>query len=274
MRTGVTVHLSPTDRKRLQAIIDDRNSPQKHVWRARIVLATADGLGTLTIMRTAGVSKTAVWRWQARFMDEGIDGLLRDKTRPARVPKLADDVAERIVALTLAEPPDETTHWTGRVMAKVAGVRLTSVQRIWKAHGLAPHRIRTFKLSNDPKFAARAFTSATTKPSSSVSDGSRTTTAIVCLARSARALADNVGHKPVIDATSVLRGRAPDRITSWRTPGAACARREISLLPIASWETREARTCCAASLSREVSSSAATASYRFAPVLSLPAAAL
>jgi len=127
MRTGVTVHLIPTDRERLRVIVDDRNSLQKHVWRARIVLLTADGLGTAAIMRAAGVSKTAVWRWQARF----------------------------IVALTLGEPPGETTHWTGRLMAKVAGVGLTSVQRIWKAHGLAPHRIRTFKLSNDPKFAAK-----------------------------------------------------------------------------------------------------------------------
>jgi transposase len=137
MGTGVTVYLSPTDRKRLQAIVDDRNSPQKHVWRARIVLATADGLGTATIMRTAGVSKTAVWRWQERFMSEGVDGLLRDKTRPARIARLTDDVAERIGALTLGEPPGETTHWTGRVMAKAAGVSLTSVQRIWRAHGLA-----------------------------------------------------------------------------------------------------------------------------------------
>jgi len=72
MRTGVTVHLSPTDRKRLQAIVDDRNSLQKHVWRARIVLGTADGLGTAAIMRTAGVSKTAVWRWQRRFMTAGL----------------------------------------------------------------------------------------------------------------------------------------------------------------------------------------------------------
>jgi hypothetical protein len=68
------VHLNPTDRKRLQAIVDNRNSPQQHVWRARIVLATADGLGTAAIMRTAGVSKTAVWRWQARFMKEGVPG--------------------------------------------------------------------------------------------------------------------------------------------------------------------------------------------------------
>jgi len=64
MRTGVTVQLNPTDRKRLPAIIDGRNSPQKHVWRAMIVVGTADGLGTAAIMRTAGVSKTAVWRWQ------------------------------------------------------------------------------------------------------------------------------------------------------------------------------------------------------------------
>jgi hypothetical protein len=155
MRTGIIVDLKPSDRKRLLAIVDNRNSPQKHVWRARIVLTTAEGLGTAEIMRTAGVSKTAVWRWQERFMSEGVEGLLRDKTRPARVPKLADEVAERIVALTLGEPPGETTHWTGRVMAKVAGISLTSVQRIWKTHGLAPHRIRTFKLSNDPKFAAK-----------------------------------------------------------------------------------------------------------------------
>jgi Homeodomain-like domain-containing protein len=72
MRTGVAVHLSPTDRKRLRSIVDDRNSLQKHVWRARIVLTTADGVGTVEIMRTAGVSKTAVGRWQARFMDEGV----------------------------------------------------------------------------------------------------------------------------------------------------------------------------------------------------------
>ena len=155
MRTGVNFQLSPTDRKRLQAVIDDRNSAQKHVWRAVIVVGTADGLGTAAIMRTAGVSKTAVWRWQERFMSAGVEGLLRDKTRPARLPKIADETTQRVVAMTLGAPPGENTHWTGRMMAKVAGISLTSVQRIWKTHGLAPHRIRTFKLSNDPKFAAK-----------------------------------------------------------------------------------------------------------------------
>ena len=80
MRTGITVEVSAADRARLEAIVADRNSPQKHVWRALIVLLTADGLGTNEIMRRSGKSKTVVWRWQERFMQEGVAGLLRDKT--------------------------------------------------------------------------------------------------------------------------------------------------------------------------------------------------
>ena len=77
----------------MEAVVADRNSPQKHVWRAGIVLATADGFGTAEIMRRTGKSKPCVWRWQARFMTEGVDGLLRDKTRPSRVPPLRPEVA-------------------------------------------------------------------------------------------------------------------------------------------------------------------------------------
>ena len=84
MREGISVEVSPADRARLEAVVADRNSPQKHVWRARIVLATADGLGTGEIMRRTGKSKPCVWRWQERFMREGVPGLLRDKTRPSR----------------------------------------------------------------------------------------------------------------------------------------------------------------------------------------------
>ncbi len=144
-----------SNRRWLKAIVADRSSPQKHVWRAGIVLATAEGLGTMAIMQRTAKSKTAVWRWQERFAQEGVDGLLRDKTRPSRIKPFGPEVAERIVALTLAEPPGETTHWTGRAMAKVTGVSLSYVQRIWRSHGLQPHRIRTFKLSNDPQFAAK-----------------------------------------------------------------------------------------------------------------------
>src|SRR3954467_704308 len=122
MREGINVEVSAADRARLEAVAADRNSPQKHAWRARIVLLTADGRGTVDIMRRTGKSKTAVWRWQERFMSAGVEGLLRDKTRPSRIPPLAPAVAERIVALTLADPPGETTHWTGAMMAEAAGV--------------------------------------------------------------------------------------------------------------------------------------------------------
>jgi transposase len=155
MRTGVTLSASEADLDRLRALVKDRNAAQKHVWRAWIVLMSAEGAGTNAIMRETGKSKTCVWRWQERFAAEGVDGLLRDKTRPSRIPKLAPLVAERVVELTMESPPGETTHWTSAAMAKAAGVSVSSVQRIWRAHGLQPHRVRQFKLSNDPEFVSK-----------------------------------------------------------------------------------------------------------------------
>ena len=155
MRTGITVVVVPKDHKRLLALAADRNSPQKHVWRARIVLLTAAGHGTAEIMRQAGVAKTSVWRWQERFATEGVDGLLRDKTRPPRIAPLDPEIARRVVALTLGPAPGETTHWTAAAMAQQIGISVSSVQRIWRRHGLQPHRTRQFKLSRDPQFAAK-----------------------------------------------------------------------------------------------------------------------
>src|SRR3954447_9959100 len=150
MRTGISITVSRSDRRRLQAIAADRNAPQKHAWRAKIVLFSADGLGTNEIMRRTGKSNTCVCRRQERFAEDGFDSLLRDKTRPARIRRLDDGVAERVVALTLMDPPLEATHWTGAMMAKETGISVSSVQRIWRTHGLQPHRVRQFKLSNDP----------------------------------------------------------------------------------------------------------------------------
>ena len=155
MRAGIIVKVTRADRHRLEAIVSDRSAPQKHVWRANIILATADGCGTAEIMRRSGKSKPVVWRWQARFMAEGVEGLTRDKTRKPGKPPLPTGSVQRVVDLALGPPPGETTHWTGRMLAKATGVSLRSVQRILEAHQLAPHRIRTFKLSNDPKFAEK-----------------------------------------------------------------------------------------------------------------------
>src|SRR3977135_2346854 len=105
VRTGRSAGVNDAPRARREGMVAARSSPQKHVWRARIVLLTADGLGTNEIMRRTGKSKTCLWRWQERFMHEGVDGLLRDRTSPSRgaPPPLA--VAERVVALTPTHPP-------------------------------------------------------------------------------------------------------------------------------------------------------------------------
>src|SRR5687768_11088625 len=156
MRTGIEIEVAAGDRARLEAIVADRNRRRKHVERARIVLLSADGVGTLAIMRQVGCAKATVWRWQERFMAAGVDGLLHDKTPPSRIPPLPKAVVETVVTRTLAEPPpDGVTHWTAPAMAALSGLSVSSVQRIWRAHGLRPHQVRSFKLSTDPKFAAK-----------------------------------------------------------------------------------------------------------------------
>jgi transposase len=147
--------VSAEDRARLEAIVADRNRAQKHAARARIILGSAERLSVAEVAKRARIGRPAVWRWQQRFAEAGVDGLLRDATRrPGKAP-LGDQTVQRVVTLTCAEPPGEASHWTGRAMAKTAGISLRSVQRIWQAHELQPHRIRTFKRSADPEFAAK-----------------------------------------------------------------------------------------------------------------------
>ena len=130
----------------------DRNTPQKLVWRSRIVLLTAAGVGTMSIVRALGKSKPTVWRWQQRFVAQGIAGLERDATRPGRKPPLAPAVIALVVGKTLHERPPAATQWSTRTMARAVGLSQTSVRRIWNAHGLKPHLTRGFKLSNDKRF--------------------------------------------------------------------------------------------------------------------------
>ena len=155
MAQTVCVILSRLDRQRLEGIVADRNRQRKHVERARVVLASASQRPVQQIAAAVGVSRPMVWRWQQRFAEAGVEGLLRDRTRkPGKAPIPAETVA-RVVALTCGPPPAEATHWTGRAMARAAGISLRSVQRIWQAHRLQPHRVRTFKRSRDPEFAAK-----------------------------------------------------------------------------------------------------------------------
>lgn len=155
MAQELCVILSDQDRAQLAAVIADRNRLRKHIDRARIVLHSADRLATAEVARRAGVSRPAVWRWQRRFAEAGVAGLLRDKSRRPGTTPLPQSTVARVLAATCAEPPGAATHWTGRAMAKVAGISLGSVQRIWASHRLQPHRLRTFKRSTDPAFAEK-----------------------------------------------------------------------------------------------------------------------
>jgi transposase-like protein len=137
-------------------IVEDRRHAVKYVLRARIVLLSDTRLPVQEVARQVGVSRPMMWRWQQRFAEEGLNGLLRDKTRPPGTPATPQAEVQAVLERTLTgDPPGATTHWVGRAMAAACGLSLRTVQRIWHAHPLRPHRVRTFKRSTDPRFAAK-----------------------------------------------------------------------------------------------------------------------
>src|SRR4051794_2399758 len=152
MREGITVEVSAADRARLEAVVADRTAPQRHVWGAEIILATAEDLGTNTILHRTGKSKPCVWRWQERFMAEGVAGLRRDKTRPPGTPRLSDATVERVVEFTREAPPGEATRWTGRARAKAASAsarcRGSGRRTGWSRTGSGPSSCRAIPSSS------------------------------------------------------------------------------------------------------------------------------
>jgi len=155
MANDFCIWLSPEDRAELEGWVAGRNTPQKLVWRARIVLAWAGGTGLTAVVRQVGKTKRTSYRWRDRYLERGVEGLRRDASRPGRKPPLSAAVIERVVHMTLHEKPPAATHWSARTLAKAVGLSHTSVQRIWAAHGLKPHLTRTFKLSNDKQFVEK-----------------------------------------------------------------------------------------------------------------------
>jgi transposase len=155
MRKIERISVRAADRERMERLVRDRNTPQKVVWRARIVLLASNGLTAEAIAAAVGKSVLTVRRWRRRYVAKGVNGLLKDATRPSRVKPLSPEKIARVVHMTLHEKPPNATHWSLRSMAKAAGVSYSSVQRIWQAHGLKPHLVETFKLSRDKNFAAK-----------------------------------------------------------------------------------------------------------------------
>ncbi len=155
MRIPACIWLCSESRIRLERLVADRNTSRQVVWRSRIILLSAAGRGTMEIMRRTGISKPTVWRWQARYLEAGVDGLLRDKSRPPGRAPLSLAIKTLVLTKTMRETPPDATHWSVRSMARAVGISHTSVQNIWREHGLKPHLVDTFKVSNDPAFAEK-----------------------------------------------------------------------------------------------------------------------
>ena len=135
--------------------MNKRTTPQRVVERANIVLCSAEGRSGSAICREVGVSRPTVTQWLDRYEAGGVEELLEDRPRSGRPRKITPDDEAEIVRKTLEEKPADATHWSCRLMAKEVGVHPTTIPRIWRAHGLQPHRIEYFKLSTDPHFVEK-----------------------------------------------------------------------------------------------------------------------
>jgi transposase len=155
MRVAALIALTSEQRVELERFARGRKSPARLVLRARIVLLAGDGHTDLEIAGQLGVVPRTAARWRARFLKEGSAGLERDAPRPGRTPAISAAAVREVIEKTTQQKPPSRTHWTTRTMAAAAGISEASVRRIWHAHGLKPHRVHTFKLSNDPRFAEK-----------------------------------------------------------------------------------------------------------------------
>jgi transposase len=148
--------LTPEQRELLQKWVRAATTPQRLVRRARIVLLAAEGRSNAEIARTVGITRPQVILWRQRFADHGPQGLAQDAPRSGpKSTRIPPEKVKAVVEATLQTKPPKGTHWTSRAMAQAQGIGVSSVQRIWRAHNLQPHRSETFKLSLDERFVEK-----------------------------------------------------------------------------------------------------------------------
>lgn len=155
MRRAPGIELTADERKVLEGWARGRSTPARLVLRAKIVLAAAAGKSNQDIAAELTTAKKTVSLWRSRFAADRTAGIEKDAPRPGRQPSIPTETVERILHKTTQEKPKGATHWSTRTMAKAVGVSKATVQRIWAAHGLKPHLVKTFKVSNDPHFAEK-----------------------------------------------------------------------------------------------------------------------
>jgi len=143
------------DKQELLRLARGRNTAQKVVLRAKIVLKIIEGLKKKHIAEQLDTSRPTVNLWVKRYMKGGIEAILVDAPRPGRKPKTPEEKEKNIIEATLHSKPANATHWSVRLMAEAQGVSRMTIHRIWKKYNLKPHMVRTFKISNDPKFVEK-----------------------------------------------------------------------------------------------------------------------
>jgi transposase len=155
MRVAPAIVLDDEQRRTLEQFARGRSLPARLVERARIILLAAGGKQDLEIAAELGITNQKSARWRARFLEIGIAGLEKDAPRPGRTPSIAAATIQKVIAKTTLSKPTNATHWSTRTMAAEVGISEASVRRIWHAHGLKPHLVESFKISNDPLFAEK-----------------------------------------------------------------------------------------------------------------------
>ena len=147
--------LSHGDRNTLTKWAHSATAPYRVVAPAKALLMAGDGIANTCIATTLSISRPTLLKWRARFLSDGLDSVGTVRAGRGRKPRITQHQVQAIVHATLHETPPGATHWSCRSMAKAAGVGRSTVQRIWDAHGLQPHRVKTFKLSTDPAFTEK-----------------------------------------------------------------------------------------------------------------------
>src|SRR6185437_225559 len=155
MRVARPVVLEPEQKKALEGGARARSASSRSVERARIVLLAGAGLQDQQIAAQLKITPEKAARWRNRFLDQGMSALDKDAPRPGRTRTITPDKVREVVRMTTQEKPAKATHWSTRTMAEASGLSEKSVRRIWHKHGLKPHLIRTFKVSNDLLFAEK-----------------------------------------------------------------------------------------------------------------------
>jgi transposase len=153
--TKLPVKLSEEDRAVLAGWIRAHTTPRRLVERARIVLATGDGLTPTQTARAVGVTRATVYKWVERFESSGMAGIEKDAPGRGRKSSIAPATVSAVVERALRERPKVATHWSTRTMAKASGISPSSVGRIWREKGIKPHLVRAFKVSTDKHFLGK-----------------------------------------------------------------------------------------------------------------------